>query len=312
MVLLQLSQSQLTLIEQCPRKFQYIYLDQLTTPLQAEQSEHLTRGSQVHHLMQQHELQLPQHTLHRLNNNLETSRSPITHTTPFNPQPDQIYPMVQALISAVPPRDETTVFRQSEYRLTLDWSDVLLTVIYDLLLLDSDHAHIFDWKTYLRPPNLQHLRQRLAQHWQTKLYPFVLVATSAYPPEAVDISYWFVKRNLHSLADDEEQASPDQQPIYQKDADNPFEPECLTFAYSDRLHQQTKQDLTQIITQLQHWLDDYRRNQPLPKVDIAQGLCSSCSFRMRCDRMDDLTAQENWDHLGDITTIPEIQPLPRD
>ena len=44
MVLLQLSQSQLTLIEQCPRKFQYIYLDQLTAPIQPEQSEHLTRG----------------------------------------------------------------------------------------------------------------------------------------------------------------------------------------------------------------------------------------------------------------------------
>ena len=257
--------------------------------------------------MQQHELQLPKHTLQRFHNTL--NRSPIAHTTSFNTQPDQIYQMVQALISAVPLQDETTIFRQSEYRLSLNWSDVLLTVIYDLLVLDSDRAHIFDWKTYLSPPNLQQLRQRLAHHWQTKLYPFVLVATSTYPPEAVDISYWFVKRNHHDPTTDSEQESPDQQTIRQQDADNPFEPECLTFAYSDRLHQQTQQDLTQLISQLQHWLDDYRRNQPLPKVDISQGLCLNCSFRMRCDRMDDLTAQENWDNLEDITTIPEIQPF---
>ena len=195
MVLLQLSQSQLTLIEQCPRKFQYLYLDQLTAPIPPEQREHLTRGSQVHHLMQQNELQLPHSSLQDL-----TPRSPTgSPTTPpitsaQSTRQGQLYQMVHALTAAVPPLDETTVFRQSEYRLTLDWSGVLLTVIYDLLLLEPAKAHIFDWKTYLSPPNLQTLRQHLAQHWQTKLYPFVLVETSDYKPDEVDIAYWFVKR----------------------------------------------------------------------------------------------------------------------
>lgn len=295
MVLLQLSQSQLTLIEQCPRKFQYIYLDQLAAPIPAEQREHLIRGSQLHHLMQQHELQLPASKLFPESPNgfddFGISQDP-TAQRMLNAPSDQLYQMVEALTAEVPTLDEKTVFRQSEYRLTLAWSDVLLTVIYDLLLLDTSQAHIFDWKTYLRPPNLQSLRQRLSNHWQTKLYPFVLVETSDYSPEAVDITYWFVKQQ------EGEQGGP-----------NPFVPECLSFPYSDRLHQQTKQDLTRIIGQLQQWVEAYQHSQPLPQVDISQGLCSQCSFQMRCDRPQDNTDHLNWEALGNITSIPEIHPF---
>ncbi|MEM9217453.1 MAG: PD-(D/E)XK nuclease family protein [Cyanobacteria bacterium P01_F01_bin.150] len=305
--MLQLSQSQLTLIEQCPRKFQYLCLDQLAAPILAEQRGHLTRGSQVHYLMQQHELQLPQDALQSLNRH--SLANGLNQGTANGAQQDQLYQIVQALTEAVPDFDDATVFRQSEYRITLNWRDVLLTVVYDLLLLNATNAYIFDWKTYLSPPNLQQLRQRLVSHWQTKLYPFVLVETSDYPPEAVEISYWFVKRRSYAHRDDEAQ-EPNNDQTSLPERNHRFESECLTFTYSDRLHQQTKQELAHLLGQLHHWLDDYRRYQPLPKVDATQGICSQCSFQMRCDRANNASTQENWEELGDISAIPEVQPLP--
>ena len=301
MVLLQLSQSHLTLIEQCPRKFQYIYLDQLTTPIPPEQREHLNRGSLVHHLMQQHELQLSHPLLSDPGHHFFPPSTLIPRT--IQDSQAQLYYMAEALVAAVPMMNESTVFRQSEYRLNLPWSGVLLTVIYDLLLMDVDKAHIFDWKTYLSPPNLQSLRQRLAQHWQTKLYPFVLVETSNYSPDAVELSYWFVKRTHGDQAlhlDRHERVQTRQM----------FEPECLTFPYSDRLHQQTKQELTQVIEQVQHWINHYSVGQPLPKVDASEGLCGQCPFQTRCDRTEDPKKQDNWDGLEDIAALPEIQPFP--
>ena len=59
MTLQQLSQSHLALLDYCPRKFQYVYLDNLTSPPPLEEQTYLRRGSQIHHLMQQQELQLP-------------------------------------------------------------------------------------------------------------------------------------------------------------------------------------------------------------------------------------------------------------
>lgn len=307
MALLQLSQSQLTILEQCPRKFQYIYLDQLTAPMPSQDREHLTRGSQVHHLMQQHELPFPPELLHSLG----SGSSPLAYSDDkeeTNTSPNQIYQMAQALASAVPRVDESTVFRQSEYRLTLEWSGVILTVIYDLLVLDADQAHIFDWKTYLRPPQLKQLRQRLANHWQTKLYPFVLVETSDYSPNEVDIAYWFVKPH-ERLQEPDSQNKRAGQVILPPQTSNPFESECLTFAYSDRLHQETRQALTECVHQLQDWLEGYEQERSLPKVNIEQGLCGQCPFQMRCDRIENSPMQNTWHDLGNISTMPEIQPF---
>lgn len=311
MVLLQLSQSQLTLLEQCPRKFQYIYLDQITAPIPPHDREHLTRGSQVHHLMHQHELQFPPELLQ----DFDKDSSPRTHSGQERDKAStaQIYQMAQALASAVPSLNESTVFRQSEYRLTLEWSGVMLTVVYDLLLLDAEKAHIFDWKTYLKPPQLQQLRQRLANHWQTKLYPFVLVETSNYSPDDVDIAYWFVKPQPPAIQNNQHQIDGNTKDmIPHQEESNAFESDCLTFSYSDRLHQQTHQELTACINKLQDWLEDYQQGRLLPQINIEQGLCTQCSFKIRCDRMEDRSMHNTWDELGNIATMPEIKPFSAD
>lgn len=53
------TQRLLNFIENCPRKFQHIYLEQLDSPLTPAQQEKPTWESRFHLLMQQRELGLP-------------------------------------------------------------------------------------------------------------------------------------------------------------------------------------------------------------------------------------------------------------
>jgi hypothetical protein len=34
---------------------------------------------------------------------------------------------------------------------------------------------------------------KLAKNWQTRLYLYVLAETSAYPPDSLSMTYWFVQ-----------------------------------------------------------------------------------------------------------------------
>lgn len=166
-----LSQSQLNLLEVCPRKFQHVYFDQLGTPVSPEQQERLAWGSRFHLLMQQRELGLPIESL--------VAEDP------------QLQHWVTALVNEATdvliPDPET--FRESEHCRTLNFQGYLLTVIYDLLIEAEDNAQILDWKTYPQPKE----QSRLAKDWQTRLYLYVLAETSDYLPEQIAMTYWFVK-----------------------------------------------------------------------------------------------------------------------
>ncbi|HEY9725771.1 MAG TPA: PD-(D/E)XK nuclease family protein [Chroococcales cyanobacterium] len=170
-----LSQGQLNLLETCPRKFQYIYFDQLGTPVSPEQQERLAWGSRFHLVMQQRELGLPVDSLVE--------------------EDAQLQHWVRALVNAasdvLTPNPQT--FRESEHCRTLNLQGYLLTVIYDLLIEDDNSAQILDWKTYPLPKN----RQWLAKDWQTRLYLYVLTETSDYLPEQLSMTYWFVKSQPH-------------------------------------------------------------------------------------------------------------------
>lgn len=142
---------------------------------------------------------------------------------------EQLQHSLTSLIDTAPeilqPEDNT--WRDAEHCRTLSFQGYLLTVIYDLLIASPASAQIIDWKTYLQPQN----RAKLAQDWQTRLYLYVLAETSDYLPEQISLTYWFVKL--------------------------PTRPQRLTFTYDSRQHQQTKQELTTLITQLDAWLKDY-------------------------------------------------------
>jgi hypothetical protein len=241
---MRLSQTQLNLLETCPRKFQHIYIDQLGATLPLEQQARLHWGSRFHLLMQQIDLGLP--------------------IAPFTSVDLELGQCVEAFLQTVPDLFEPQqgVRRQSEHRRTLEFQGYLLTVVYDLLVLDQQSAQIIDWKTYPRPQQ----SRWLAQDWQTRLYPFVLAETSAYEPEQISMTYWFVQGG-------DRQPSPSQ-----------AQPQKLEFRYSSTLHGQIRRDLTQRLQQLDLWLERYQFGEPFPQINLEAGRCENCYFAARCQR----------------------------
>ncbi|MEA5468263.1 PD-(D/E)XK nuclease family protein [Spirulina sp. 06S082] len=241
---IRISQGHLNLLETCFRKYQHIYLDQLGSPIEPEQQESLIWGSQFHLLMQQRELGLPVQIF--LQENAEFDRS--------------VSSLVQAAPDVVNLEDSTG--REAEHPRTLTWGRYLLVAIYDLLIVRGDRAEIFDWKTHRQPQK----RDRLARHWQTRLYPFVLAETSDFTPEQISLTYWFVGSR----------------------------PQSLKFSYNTVQHEQTRTDLTQLLTQLQEASDRYQTDQiPFPQVSLAKKICSRCEFAARCQRIPNQRISEN-------------------
>jgi CRISPR/Cas system-associated exonuclease Cas4 (RecB family) len=169
-----ISQNQLKILTQCPRKYQYIYLDNFASPFTLAEQEKLAWGKKFHLLMQQRELGLPMDSI-----------------LAENPEMQRCY---QALIQTAtdlftPSQPKEDILREAEHSRVLSFDNSLFTVIYDLLIADQNNAKIIDWKSYPIPQNTQ----KLTRHWQTRLYLFVLVETSDYLPEEVSMTYWFVK-----------------------------------------------------------------------------------------------------------------------
>lgn len=269
---LRLSQGHLNLLATCPRKFQHTYLEQLSAPTDPEQLERQTQGSLFHLLMQQWQLGLP--------------------VEPLLQQDPQLQRWFTAFMTAAPEilmldSTEGRVLRQSEHTRTLEVEGYLITVVYDLLLLNESsqsqrQAKILDWKTYPRPRKTQWLEQ----NWQTRLYPFVLAETSHYMPEQISMVYWFFQ-------------SRGQQ------AEVP-EPQSLKLAYDREKHEQTRQDLIALLTQLTGWLARYQQGEPFPQLRAEAEQCSQCNYAVRCDRLADAQADPpvSLPHLADIQELP--------
>lgn len=135
---------------------------------------------------------------------------------------------LKALVEAAPELLANNIKqkREAEHSLTLSFNNYLFTVIYDLLIAEEERAKIIDWKTYLKPKK----RKELATNWQTRLYLYALAKTSDYSPEQISMTYWFVRL--------------------------PDKPQSETFLYNEQLYQQTEEDLTQLLTRLDLWLEN--------------------------------------------------------
>lgn len=236
---MQLSQGALNLLSTCPRKFQHVYLDQLSIPMPVEQQERLAWGKWFHLLMQQRVMGLPVGE--------GTSEPAPLVEQPVLEAVDRFIHATPALFQSAP---DTT--RQSEHRRTLHYQGHLLTVIYDLLILEPVQAQILDWKTYPRP----HQSDRLIENWQTQLYLFVLAQTSQYELEQISMTYWFIDRDTT--------------------------PQCLRLDYNQLWYQQTQQKLNEILAQLDRWLADYQQDKALPQTGKTTGHCDQCAFSHRC------------------------------
>lgn len=171
MPLLTITQGHLKLLEDCPRRFQYVYRQQLSTPTSPAMLASQEWGNRFHLIMQQRQLGLQVDAL-------------------LAGEPE-LAAAVRALETAAPELFQSVAgqFHQSEHRRSLAFNGYVLTVIYDLLLLTADQGTIVDWKTYLQP--LQ--KTQLRQDWQTRLYLYLLVETTDLSPNQVDMVYWFVR-----------------------------------------------------------------------------------------------------------------------
>jgi PD-(D/E)XK nuclease superfamily len=170
MRLQRLSQGHLKTLQECPRKFEYIYLKSLSTLPPIDQQQTMQFGSDFHRLLHQQELGMPIKPFLAANPFLATTMASLQKAAPHLWQAD---PQLQ---------------RRSEEVRTFQLGDYLFTAIYDLLLL-GETAQIIDWKTYGRPKQAE----LLDRDWQTRLYLYALVATSDYQPAEISFTYWFVQ-----------------------------------------------------------------------------------------------------------------------
>jgi hypothetical protein len=278
--ILQISQGHLKVLETCPRKFQHTYLEQLNTPISPEEQAPLISGSRFHLLMQQRELGLPIEPLAATDEQLQAWVSTFLDAEPKILE----IKALQAPVSSSAMK--TAPFRQSEHLQTLAFQDFLLTTIYDLLIAEEQCAQILDWKTYPRPQN----RNWLAQSWQTRLYLFVLAETSPYEPEQLSMTYWFFQ-----TTDPQDVERPEPALQFQR------------FSYDRTSHEQTRQDLNRLLTQLRGWLADYEQGQPFPQVIESSKRCESCLFASRCHRNEPEQSPSASATLStDLDQIPEI------
>lgn len=168
-------------------------------------------------------------------------------------------------------------FRESEHCRTLSFQGYLLTVIYDLLIENETSAQILDWKTYPLPQK----QTWLTKDWQTRLYLFVLAQTSDYLPEQISMSYWFVKSHP--------------------------QPQSLKFIYSNRQHEETRQELTHLLNQLSTWLKHYVNDGiPFPQVSEKKGHCRDCNFAVRCQRTSQKATNNTPILLPNLADIQEV------
>jgi len=163
-----ISQRHLSLFEQCPRRYQAEILDRRSLPISDPQRRALQRGQQFHHLLQQRALGIVGQI--------------------HDPQLDRWLDRWQQTASLQPHADPSQYYL-AEHTRTLALPPFELLVRYDALIADRDRADILDWKTYARPKH----PQKLANNWQTRLYRYVLAATSDYPPERIAMVYWFAE-----------------------------------------------------------------------------------------------------------------------
>lgn len=194
---------------------------------------------------------------------------------------------IAALLTAAPELflPQVQSWRSAEYPLTWEFQGYLFTVIYDLFLATPTTAQIIDWKTYNKPKDAQFL----AQQWQTKLYLYILAEAGGYDPTQITMSYWFVKNTP---------------------------PKKVTITYSQELHQQTQQELTDLLEDLSTYLEQYQsQGREFSQVSSSAGFCLSCSFAARCDRLEGEINNQGWekgwgdrqDSLpSDLGVIPEI------
>ncbi|NJN60577.1 MAG: PD-(D/E)XK nuclease family protein [Coleofasciculaceae cyanobacterium RL_1_1] len=269
------SQRHLSLFEHCPRRYQAEILDRRSLPISDQQRYALQRGQQFHHLLQQRALGITSQ-LH-------------------DPQLDRWLDRLQNS-ATLQPHDDPSQYYLAEHTRTLTLPPFTLLVRYDALIADGDHADIIDWKTYARPKH----PQKLADHWQTRLYRYVLAATSHYPPERIAMVYWFAESTAGAAGKSDQ--SRDRHVAVS---------DRVTLPYSADQFQRDHHDIARLLDRLAIHLTPANPAPHLPfptRLDLGQPCdpthCACIQLQLFGERSTDLAAIEP----SDIAQIPEVVP----
>ena len=177
-----LSQSSLQDYNDCPRRFELRYIQQLSYPAletepALENERHQREGEYFHRLAQQHLIGIPAEQINKLANTPNLQR-----------WWDNFLPFSKTGLANLSRRS-------SEVTLSAPLGDFRLLAKYDLIGLSNDgNVTIYDWKTYRKRPK----NEWLAVRWQTRVYRALLVQAGAYlnggkplEPERIEMIYWF-------------------------------------------------------------------------------------------------------------------------
>lgn len=183
-----LSQSSLQDYNDCPRRFELRYLQQLAYPAietepALENEKHLKEGEYFHRLAQQHFIGIPAEQVSKLANtdNLQRWWDNFTNATDL-----------PSLTSS--PKGKDLSGLKTEITLSAPLGKFRLVAKYDLIAFGGEKIYIYDWKTYRKRPK----NEWLAVRWQTRVYRALLVQAGAHlnngksiQPEQIEMIYWF-------------------------------------------------------------------------------------------------------------------------
>lgn len=255
---LTLNRSMLSTYQTCQRQFQLRYVDKLAWPNnpfdeQFEQARIL--GERFHQLIHRFFLGL----------NIESLK---------DEDPTLAIWLKRFLVwsESLPPGK-----RSVELNLAVPIASHYLTGRLDLTILSEDTAHIYDWKTAIRPQE----KERLWQDMQTRIY-LALVAEGgdaigrSFNPANISLTYWY--------------------PL-----DPPVE---IRLDYSQKKHEKNWRILEDLVSGIE-WL--MRQDATWPKT-VNLNNCRRCPYQIICDRQVGSIDFTDWEQADDVGTIEPYWP----
>ncbi|MBI3150640.1 MAG: PD-(D/E)XK nuclease family protein [Chloroflexi bacterium] len=177
-----LSQSSLQDYNDCPRRFELRYLEQLAYPAietepALENERHQKEGEYFHRLAQQYFVGIPAEQIAKLANTENLQRWWTNFSNAGN-------------LTGL--KDLSGL--KTEITLSAPLGKFRLVAKYDLIGFDHEKIYIYDWKTYRKRPK----NEWLAIRWQTRVYRALLVQAGAHlnsgkavQSEQIEMVYWF-------------------------------------------------------------------------------------------------------------------------
>lgn len=238
----------------CQRRFQLRYLQEYPWPAEPQAAggrEATRRGEQFHRLLQRHFLGLK-----------------VPDPGVGDPELHRWWDTFRQEGPLLPAGE-----RLPEVTLTVPVGRHLLTGRFDLLVLEEETVHIYDWKT-----TAPHPQAALRQNWQTRLYLALAVegGSALYPgtrtvePEQVALTYWFVRAPAESV----------------------------TLRYDAETHKQNWAEIVDLLAQV----DSAQAREEIWPLTTDVWTCVHCLYQVVCGRQE---AVARLRQEGEVESPPE-------